>query len=55
MILVLSNEQERSSVMRIVTGSLFSLCMGSGGFEANRVDEIVEGLDDPLVQLVELR
>ena len=29
--------------------------MCSGGFEANRVDEIVEGLDDPLVELVKLR
>jgi len=27
----------------------------SGGFEANGVDEIVERLDDPLVELVELR
>jgi hypothetical protein len=27
----------------------------SGGFEAYGVDEIVEGLDDPLVELVKLR
>jgi hypothetical protein len=27
----------------------------SGGFEAHGVDELVEGLDDPLVELVKLR
>jgi len=35
--------------------SLFSFVLvvcGSGGFEANRVDEIVESLDDSLVELV---
>jgi hypothetical protein len=37
-----------------VTRSLFSLCLFSGGFEANGVQEIVESLDDPLVELVEL-
>ena len=41
--------------MYVVPGSLFSLCICSGGFEANGVDEIVEGLDDPLVEFVKLR
>ena len=41
--------------MCVVTRSLFPLCVCSGGFEANRVDEIVESLDDSLVELVKLR
>ena len=43
------------TVMCVVTRSLFSLCLCSGGFEANGVDEIVESVDDALVELVELR
>jgi hypothetical protein len=41
--------------MCVVTRSLFSLCVCSGGFEANGMNEIVEGLDGPLVELVKLR
>ena len=40
--------------MCVVTRSLFSLCLRSGGFEAKRVDEVVEGLDDSFVELVKL-
>jgi hypothetical protein len=41
--------------MCVVTRSLFSLCLCSGGFEADGVDEIIESVDDALVELVKLR
>jgi hypothetical protein len=41
--------------MCVVARSLLSLSICLGGFEAHGVNEIVEGLDDPLVELVKLR
>jgi hypothetical protein len=41
--------------MCVVTRSLFSLCLCSGGFKANGVDEIVESLDDALIEVVKVR